>query len=79
MNEKTIQDVTEALVRAKFPQILSKYQNKPLKFQFQFPQNMEDKPEIRLFLYVGGIQIRYTLLFPLTLDTVRMANIEKIR
>lgn len=79
MDEKTIQDVTESLVRAHFPQILTKYQNRPLKFEFKFPTCMEDKPEFVLSIYVGGgVRIKYTFLFPLTLSSVRLANLEKI-
>lgn len=75
---RTIQDITEELVRAKFPAILAKYENRPLNFEFEFPKDMEDKPEIKLTLYVGGIRMKYTLRFPLTIQPPAMERLEKM-
>lgn len=75
---KTIQDVTEELVRSKFPQILAKYQNRPLNFEFEFPKDMEAEPRIKLTLYVGGIRMKYTLSFPFTIQPPVMERLEKM-
>jgi len=76
---ETIQDLTERVIATKFPQLMGKWERQSShKYEFYFPQSMEDKPMIRLILYVRSTNTKYTLEFPLRIEEAKLASITRI-
>ena len=75
----TIQELTERVVERKFPQLLGKWERQNShRYEFFFPQSMEDEPVIRLVLHVRSSNTKYTLEFPLKIEEAKLASITRI-